>query len=369
MEASRNRASRVRRPLPNPPRAASSSRLVFEMPPHPCAIAALPPANIKLPSHSPTISLLTAAFPHIHPSTLDDPRNPRAKRSHVAFRSARTCARRCAHGSEWVTSVERIGTCATGVAGPSTEASEAAVGLSAEQTLEQLCHSLRLPSAAAAKARDLLQRHGLTQQSTHSDAVRLPFPPRRPLARIPARAPARASEAPSEPSESPSRPFAPIVFRPHVCARHVRASPCGLRQICMSWCMRHPLECLRACAALPPTFVCVLPCVQGTGTLLLRYACGAVPVQMCTHFGSAVTSGAAARRELKMRKSIVWLQGAGTALVGCIAYLAIKLSAAAEGVAAQGGATKGNLVGLIREQTRKLRPDTTRMHATNACAP
>ncbi len=121
--------------------------------------------------------------------------------------------------------------------------------------------------------------------------------------------------------------------------------------------MRHPLECLRACAALPPTFVCVLPCVQGTGTLLLRYACGAVPVQMCTHFGSAVTSGAAARRELKMRKSIVWLQGAGTALVGCIAYLAIKLSAAAEGVAAQGGATKGNLVGLIREQTRTSRLD------------
>ena len=44
-------------------------------------------------------------------------------------------------------------------------------------------------------------------------------------------------------------------------------------------------------------------------------------------------------------------------MVGCIAYLAIKLSAAAEDVAAQGGATKGNLVGLIREQTRTLRQD------------
>jgi hypothetical protein len=56
-------------------------------------------------------------------------------------------------------------------------------------------------------------------------------------------------------------------------------------------------------------------------------------------------------------------------LVGCIAYLAVKLSAAAEGVAAHGSATKGNLVGLIREQTRTLRQDgllPAEWHAANA---
>ena len=60
-------------------------------------------------------------------------------------------------------------------------------------------------------------------------------------------------------------------------------------------------------------------------------------------------------------------------MVGCIAYLAIKLSAAAEGVAAQGGATKGNLVGLIREQTRTSRLDgllrRNGMQQTHALAP
>ena len=85
-------------------------------------------------------------------------------------------------------------------------------------------------------------------------------------------------------------------------------------------------------------------------------------------FGTHVTP--AARRGVRRSENTrIVPQGVGAALAGCIAYLAIKLSAAAEGVAAQGGATKGNLVGLIREQTRKLRPDTTKMHATNACAP